>query len=121
MPHFLDREICLNGLGIFHKITQTGQYTNIQSFTLWKWKTSWITSLTIRAKQICSINHQEINQIKDYAARNGFPKWIANSIIKQALQSDDSNTDRSINLNYSRETAERMVKSRIKKLYKSFT
>ena len=34
VPHFLDREICLNGLGIFHKIIQTGQYTNIQSFTL---------------------------------------------------------------------------------------
>ena len=68
MSHFLDREICPNGLGIYHKITQNGQYTNIESFTLWKWKTSWITSLTIRAKQICSRNHlnQEINLIKDF-------------------------------------------------------
>ena len=50
VPHSLDIEICPNGLGIYHKNTQTGQYTNIESFTLWKWKISWITSLTIRAK-----------------------------------------------------------------------
>ena len=50
VPHFLDIEICPNGLGIYHKNTQTGQCTNIECFTLSKWKTSWITSLTIRAK-----------------------------------------------------------------------
>ena len=31
--HFLDIEICPNGPGIYHKNTQTDQYTNIQSFT----------------------------------------------------------------------------------------
>ena len=36
VPHFLDIEICPNGLRIYHKNTQTGQYTNIESFTLWK-------------------------------------------------------------------------------------
>ena len=36
VSHFLDIEICPNGLGIYHKNTQTGQYTNINSFTLWK-------------------------------------------------------------------------------------
>ena len=100
---------------------------------MWKWKTSCITSLTIRAKQVCSRNYvnQEINLIKDYTAWKGFPKRIANSIIKQALQSDYSNTTRSkkayadsikifFNLNYSGETAERMDKSCIEKLYKSF-
>ena len=100
---------------------------------MWKWKTSWITSLTIRAKRICSRYHlnQEINLIKDYAAWNGFPKRIANSIIKRALQANNSNTTRSkkanadsekifFNLNYSGEIAERMVKSCIKKLYRSF-
>ena len=40
VPHFLDIEICSNGLGIYHINTQTGRYTNIESFTLWKWKTS---------------------------------------------------------------------------------
>ena len=133
MPHFLDIEICPSGLGIYHKNTQTGQYKNIESFTLWKWKTSWITSLTIRAKRICSKYHlnQEINLIKDYAAWNGFPKRTANSIIKRALQANNSKTTRSkkanadsvkifFNLNYSGETAERMVKSCIKKLYRRF-
>ena len=33
---FLDIEICPNGLGIYHKHTQTGQYVNFYSFTLWK-------------------------------------------------------------------------------------
>ena len=56
-----------------------------------------LTSLTIRAKRICSRNNinQEINLIKDYAAWNGCPKRIANSIIKQALQASDSNDTRS--------------------------
>ena len=36
VPHFLDIEISPNGLGIYHKNTQTGQYSNINSFTLWK-------------------------------------------------------------------------------------
>ena len=52
VPHFLDIEICLNGFDIYHKNTETGQYTNINSFTVWKWKTSWITSLVIRTKII---------------------------------------------------------------------
>ena len=133
VSHFMDIEICPSGLGIYHKNTQTGQYTNIESFTLWKWKTSWITSLTIRAKRICSRYHlnQEINLIRDYAAWNGFLKRIAESVIKRALQANSSNTTRSkkanadfvkifFNLNYSGETAERMVKSCIKKLYRSF-
>ena len=115
VPHFLDIEICPNGLRIYHKNTQTGQYTNIESFTLWKWKTSWITSLTIRAKRICTRNHlnQEINLIKHYAAWNGFPKRIANSIIN-TNKSKKANADSVkifFNLNYSGETAERMVKS----------
>ena len=97
VPHFLDVQICPNGLGIYHKNTHTSQYTTIESFTLWKWKTSWITSLTTRAKRICSRNHlnQEINIIKDYAAWNSFPKRIANLIIKWALQTNDSKTTRS--------------------------
>ena len=40
VPHFLYIEICPNGLGIYHRHTETGQYNNINSFTLLKWKTS---------------------------------------------------------------------------------
>ena len=95
--------------------------------------TSWIISFTIRTKQMCWRNylHQEINLIKNYASWNAFPKRIANSTTKQASQTNDSNITRSkkanvdsikifLNLNYSGETAERMVKSCIKKLYKIF-
>ena len=34
VPHFLDIKICPNGLGIYHKHTQTGQYVNFNLFTL---------------------------------------------------------------------------------------
>ena len=72
-----------------------------------------------------------MNLIKDYAPSNGFPKRRANSIIKPALQTNDSNTTRSkkenadsikifFNFNYSGETAERMVKTCINKLLKKF-
>ena len=45
VKHFLDIEICPNGFGIYHKHTQTGQYVYITSYPLWRWKTSWISSL----------------------------------------------------------------------------
>ena len=62
----VDIEICQNGLGIYHKNTQTVQYTNINSFTLRKWKTIWITSLVVRAKRICCNDNlnKEIRLIK---------------------------------------------------------
>ena len=40
VPHFLGIEICPNGLGIYHKHTQTGQYVNFDLFKLWKCKVS---------------------------------------------------------------------------------
>ena len=88
VPHFLDIEICPNGLGIYHKNTQTGQYTNVNSFTLRKWKTSWITSLVVRAERICCNDklNKEIRLIKNFAWWNGFSKNITNSIIKKALK-----------------------------------
>ena len=92
VPHFLDIEICPNGLGIYHKHTQTGQYVSFDSFTLWKWKISWIRSLVTRAKRICSENYldKEIQLIKNYAAWNDYPKHIANSVVKRALRYKES-------------------------------
>ena len=67
VPHFLDIEICPNGLGIYHKHTQTVQYVNFDSFRLWKWKVSWIRSLVTRAKRNSSENDldKEIQLIKN--------------------------------------------------------
>ena len=80
-------------IGIYHKHTQTGQYVSFDSFTLWKWKISWIISLVTRAKRICSESYldQEIQLIKNYAAWNGYPKHIVNSIVKRALRDKESN------------------------------
>ena len=93
VPHFLDIEICPNGLGIYHKHTQTVQYVHFDSLTLWKWKVSWIHSLVTRAKRIFSENYldKEIQLIKNYAALNGYPKHIVNSIVKRALRDKESN------------------------------
>ena len=131
VPHFLDIEICPNGLGIYHKHTQTGQYVSFDSFTLWKWKISWISSLVTRAKRICSENYldQEIQLIKNYAAWNGYPKHIVNSIVKRALRDKESNNIKEettdtvkifIDLKFSGNTGDRIVKNCIKKLYKCF-
>ena len=71
-PHFLDIEIYPNWLGICHKYSQTGQYVNSDSFTIWKGKMSWIHSLVTKAKRICSENYlnKETQLIKNYAACN---------------------------------------------------
>ena len=132
VPHFADIEICPNGLGIYHKHIQTGQYVLITPYTLRRWKTSWISSLVIRAKKICSANYfkKEIQLIKKYAAWNGYPCNVVNGIIKHALHNNDN--DNTFNNNdidavtfyiknkYSGETADRLIKQCIKKLYKCF-
>ena len=77
-----------NGLSIYRKHTQTGQYVTIDSFTLCKWKVSRICFLVSRPKRICSDNclNKEIQLIKKYAAWNGYRKCIFNSIVKRALR-----------------------------------
>ena len=89
-PHFLDLEICLNGLTIFRKTIHTGQYINMDSFTLWKCKTSWIRSLVDRAMKICSQENlpKELQSIKKFASCNGYPMNIINAIKKRVLSKE---------------------------------
>ena len=70
----------------YHKHTKTGQYVLITSYTLWRWKTSWIRSLVIRAQKICSANYfkKEIQLIKRYAAWNGYT-WNVNCMHYKIL------------------------------------
>ena len=69
-PHFLDLEICPNGLSIDRKNTHTGQYVNMDSFTPWHWKTAWIRSLADRAIKICSKENlpNELKTIRKFAS-----------------------------------------------------
>ena len=73
--HFFDLEICPNGLTIFRKNTHTGWYINMDSFTLWKWKTAWIRSLADRAKKVCSKENlpKELELIKKFAFLERLP------------------------------------------------
>ena len=61
---------------------------NFSSYTPWKFKVSWITSLLSRAKQICSPNllSKEIQRIKSYISWNGLPKQVGNRIIDNVLK-----------------------------------
>ena len=132
-PHFLDLEICPNGLTFFQKNTLTGHYINMDSFTLWKWKTAWIRSLADRAKKVCSEENlpKEIQLIKKFASWSGYPKNIVNAMIKRVLSKETltndviSNEQKDkiptvfINIDYPGEKGEHLLKKCFKKLGRS--
>ena len=132
-PHFLDLEICPNGLTFFRKNTLTGQYINMDSFTLRKWKAAWIRSLADRAKKVCSEENlpKELQLIKKFASWNSYPKNIVNAIIKRVLSKETltnvviSNEQKDkiptvfINIDYPGEKGEHLLKKCFKKLGRS--
>ena len=133
-PHFLDLEICPDGLSIFRKNTFTGQYTNAESFAPWHRKTAWIRSLVNRAKRICSKSklHTELQTIKQFASWNRYPIKVVNSIIKRVLskpQSNESNTNEIVdnvekvyfNVHYAGDTADHLIKKCWRKLARCTT
>ena len=60
-------------LNNFSKKHPTGQYINMDSFTLWKWKTAWIRSRAGQAKKVCSKENlsKELRLIRKFASWNG--------------------------------------------------
>ena len=93
--YFLDIKVCPNRLGIYHRLTQTGQYVHIPSYTSWRSKTSWIRSIVIRPKKIWSVNcfNNEIHLTKRYAAWNGYPWNVVNGKIKHTLRNNNNNNN----------------------------
>ena len=125
IPHFLDLEICPNGLTIYRKDTHTGQYVNINSYTPWKWRIAWIRSLTNRATKICSKENlaNELSAIKKFASWNGYPKHIVNNIIKRSLTKKKTITNENeklpvvyINVDFTGDKGEHLLTQAIKKL-----
>ena len=86
VPHFLDLEMHPDGLSIYRKETHTAQFVHYDSFIKWNHKVAWIRSLTSRANRLCSANKlkDELANIKRFASYNGFPRWIANKLIKES-------------------------------------
>ena len=84
ITHFFDLKICPYSLTIFWKNTYTGQYINMDFFTLLKWKSAWIRSLVDGTKKICSRENlpKELQLLKKFASWNSYPKNTANAIIK---------------------------------------
>ena len=85
--HFLD--ILIHGDGstdIYTKPTNTGQYSNFDSYVPWRYKTSWAYALCIRAMKLCStasLKAKQISRIKKLLSWNGFPKYVRNKLIKK--------------------------------------
>ena len=71
-----------------------------------------------------------LDPLKTYAAWNGYPRNVVNGIIKHVLPNNDNNNTYNdneiddiriyIKIKYSEETAARLVKHCMKKLYKCF-
>ena len=96
VPHFLDLELHRTGISIYRKPTHTGQFTHYESFTKWGHRVAWIRSLVNRARNLCDPSKlkQEIRTIKKFASWNGFPKWIANSVVKKAMEPQHRHQER---------------------------
>ena len=54
VPHFLDLELRDYGIALYTKPANTGLYVDYNSNVPWAFRVSWIKSLTVRAKNICS-------------------------------------------------------------------
>ncbi|XP_066931457.1 uncharacterized protein [Clytia hemisphaerica] len=126
-PHFLDLEIAPDGLSIFRKDTNTGLYTNFDSYAPWSYRKAWISSLANRATKLChpAKLKNEINLIKKFASWNGFPRFAVNKIIKTATSprhSENDNADNTIpttlwlRIPYAGPTGEQLVSALKRKL-----
>ena len=127
----LDLNISRDGISIYRKETHTAQFVHFDSYTKWGHKIAWIRSLVNRAKKLCSPSKlaNEIRCIQKFASYNGFPKWTAKRIIKEAMSSHRSTQDTEdeavetlhLSLPYNGKQAENIVlrcKKRLKKLFK---
>ena len=128
VPHFLDIEISPDGLCIFRKDTNTGLYTNFNSYSPWSYRKAWISSLVNQAKKLCSNNNlsKELVTIRKFASWNNFPKYVTNKLIKYAvnktpcindqdLTNNDDNNDNKVTLwlriPYAGQAGEKLVNS----------
>ena len=128
VPHFLDLEMHPDGLSIYRKETHTAQFVHYDSFIKWNHKVAWIRSLTSRATRLCSANKlkDELANIKKFASYNGFPRWIANKLIKESTSpqrrpKDDEDThDIYMFLPYTGKEAETVILRCKKRLFRLF-
>ena len=72
----VDTEVYPDGLEIYSKPTNTGQYALYTSFPPWRYTTAWITDIIRCATVTCDERelHAERNRIKKLISRNDFPK-----------------------------------------------
>ena len=137
--HFLDILVHKNGeTDVYTKTTNTGQYSHIDSFVPWRYKTSWAYALFIRAKKICSTDKlfsSQRTRINKVLSWNGFPSYQRNKLIKKfnedlqksAISKDNlepSSTDKDIEslflkIPFMGAEGEKLVKSLKKKIQRN--
>ena len=97
VSHFLDVVICSDDWSVYCKDTNTVQYTYYNSYSSWRYKTSWISSLVLREVNTCDKNklQAKLTRIKDLIAWNGFPERIGDATINDRLKGINANNIRS--------------------------
>ena len=133
--HFLD--ITINGTNletsVYNKPTNTGQYINYDSFTPWRLKISWITSIYERGKRLCS-NESSFNShllnLRKTLSWNGFPRRVRNAILnrltnkqprtQENVPEDDNRKTIWIRLPYMGKNGERLTNQLLRKLKRCF-
>ena len=101
------------------------------SFVKWNNKVAWIRSLTSRAIRLCSAHKlkDELANIKRFASYNGFPRWIANKLIRECRNpqprritdvEDQESHDIYVFLPFAGKEAENVVLRCKKRLFRTF-
>ena len=81
----------------------TRQYTHYNSYSPWRYKTSWISSLVHQAVNICDKKNKlqtQLTRVKDLIAWHNFPKRIRVAVINNELIGLNVNNIKNTTNNY---------------------
>ena len=133
--HFLDILVDKNGsTDIYTKPTNTGQYTNFDSYVPWRYKTSWAYALYVRTMKLCSsaaAKSKQITRINKLLSWNGFPKYVRSKLISKFKTDYASNLTKakvddeieciSLKIPYLGAEGEKLVKTLRRKFFKNIS
>ena len=91
--HFLDISVLPNGdTDVYSKPTNTGLYSQYDSYIPWRYKISWARSLFNRSKRICSKNSlfkTQRERIRKILSWNGFPSYVRKKMLSGFKESHE--------------------------------
>ena len=111
--HFLDIAISYDKeIDVFVKPTNTGQYTNFNSFAPWHHRISWAAALYTRGMKLCSTlksKRKQISRINKLLSWNDFPNYIRKKLLFQ-FKTNFNSKPKETSLNTSNENLEIILK-----------